>query len=157
MKRIVRKYSHELDATPDKVFPLLCPVREYDWLPYWSCRMMYSETGIAELDCIFQTALPGEAESIWTCSRYEPDQAIDYVVFTPGRQIHHLSIRLSQPAPGKTCLEWTRTFTAFTAEAESSLLGFIDSRLNQINEIVTLGMQHYLATGELWKPVGAAA
>jgi hypothetical protein len=157
MKRIVTKYSHVLDATPDRVFPLLCPVREYDWLPYWSCRMMYTESGIAELDCIFQTTLPEEPEAIWMCSRYEPDQAIDYVVLSPGLQVHHLSIRLSQPAPSKTRLDWTRTYTALTPEAEARLMKFVDSRLGQINEILTISLAHYLATGTLWKSTGAAA
>ena len=46
-----RSYATELhfDAPPDRVFPLLCPVREYDWIDGWECRMVYAETGVAEL------------------------------------------------------------------------------------------------------------
>jgi len=152
MKRIVRTYTHELDAAPERVFPLLCPVREYDWLPYWNCQVVHSESGVAELDCVFLTALPGDPEAVWICSRYEPNEAIDYVVFTPGRQVHHLSVRLSQPAPGKTRLAWTRAYVALTAEAETALEAFVDSRLEQINKTIVACLPHYLATGAMYRP-----
>jgi hypothetical protein len=145
MKRIVRTYSHELAATPDEVFPLLCPVREYDWLPYWKCEMIHSDSGIAELDCIFKTALPEEPEAVWTCSRYEPNQAIEYIVFSRGL-IHHLSIRLSEPVAGRTRLQWRRVYSAFAPDTEASLTNFIESRLGQINGILTTGLEQYLGT-----------
>ena len=28
-------------GTPQEVFALLCPVREYDWIPDWSCTMVH--------------------------------------------------------------------------------------------------------------------
>jgi hypothetical protein len=119
--------------------------------------MVYSQSGVAELDCIFRTALPEEPEAIWTCSRYEPDQAIDYVVFTPGRQMQHLSIRLSEPAPGKTELVWRRAFSALTPEAETALDRFVETRLKEINRLLTVCLEHYLATGKLWKAEVATA
>jgi hypothetical protein len=143
MKRIVRTYSHELAATPSQVFPLFCPIREYEWIPHWSCEMIHSDSGIAELDCVFKTALPEQAEAIWTCSRYEPNQAIDYVVFSHG-QVQHLSIRISEPAPGRVRLEWTRVFSAFTADTEASLTNFVESRLSQINNILKNGLEEYV-------------
>lgn len=57
----------ELDARPEAVFPLLCPVREYDWFPEWRCLMVYSESGIAERDAMFLTRSPdGATEVEWT-------------------------------------------------------------------------------------------
>lgn len=111
--------------------------------------MLHSESGVAELDCVFETALPGHYESVWTCSRYEPNEAIDYVVFSPGMRIEHLSIRLSEPSPGRTRLEWTRAYTAITEEAEAGLEEAVDARMSQINRILDAGLKHYLATGAL--------
>jgi hypothetical protein len=31
-RRVVRRYCYEIDASPERIFPLLCPVREYDWI-----------------------------------------------------------------------------------------------------------------------------
>jgi hypothetical protein len=65
-----------LDAPPDRIFPLLCPVREYDWIPTWSCDMIYSESGVAENDCVFATAFPEEGpRESWVVVRYEPPLA----------------------------------------------------------------------------------
>src|SRR5208283_1284485 len=46
-----------LHSTKDKVFPLLCPVREYEWFNDWKCTMVYSESGVAENNCVFYTKM----------------------------------------------------------------------------------------------------
>ncbi len=53
--RKIKAHTILLEAAPETVFPLLCPVREYDWIESWHCRMVYSKSGFAEQDCIFQT------------------------------------------------------------------------------------------------------
>ncbi|MGI9537489.1 MAG: hypothetical protein ACR2PB_10480, partial [Desulfocapsaceae bacterium] len=53
--RFNRVYQTQLNSTPEKVFPLLCPVREYEWIPQWQCEMIYSRSGVAELGCVFST------------------------------------------------------------------------------------------------------
>ncbi|MHA1376538.1 MAG: hypothetical protein ACTSR7_19845 [Promethearchaeota archaeon] len=47
-KRISRKYKQINAGQPDKVFPLLCPVRESEWLPHFKAKVIYSSTGISE-------------------------------------------------------------------------------------------------------------
>ncbi len=44
-KRIVRTYNTPLSASPGKVFPLPCPVKEYDWIPTWQCNLIFSKSG----------------------------------------------------------------------------------------------------------------
>ena len=34
-RRVVLSATMDLPAPPDEVFELLCPVREYDWIPPW--------------------------------------------------------------------------------------------------------------------------
>ncbi len=36
--RTIKSFKMQLTAAPDKVFPLLCPTREYDWIDSWKCR-----------------------------------------------------------------------------------------------------------------------
>ena len=38
-ERIVRMNTIEVEAPLEEVFPLLCPVREYDWVEPWKCEM----------------------------------------------------------------------------------------------------------------------
>lgn len=53
---------------PEDVFPLLCPVLEYLWIPDWSCTMVHSHSGVAELGCAFLR----EQGETWLTTRYEP-------------------------------------------------------------------------------------
>ncbi len=38
-KRIARKYETILDAQPEQIFPLFCPDKEREWIPYWQCSI----------------------------------------------------------------------------------------------------------------------
>lgn len=40
-KRITRTYGQTINASPEQVFPLICPVRETEWLDGWRYRMIY--------------------------------------------------------------------------------------------------------------------
>ncbi len=44
------------DATPEEIFPLLCPTTELDWLPGWNCELLHSQSGYAELNCVLRTS-----------------------------------------------------------------------------------------------------
>jgi hypothetical protein len=53
--REMKNYRQTIQATPDQVFPLLCPVREKEWLENWQYQMLYSESGLAETGAVFAT------------------------------------------------------------------------------------------------------
>jgi len=67
-KRTVKKHTILLHGKPEVLFPLLCPVREYEWIEPWKCDMIYSDSGFAEQDCIFQTDFPHDGPKD-TCSK----------------------------------------------------------------------------------------
>ena len=58
--RTRRSFRMQLASSPEKIFPLLCPTCEYDWIDTWKCRMIYSDSGHAELDCVFKTDFPSD-------------------------------------------------------------------------------------------------
>src|SRR5271167_3067103 len=70
-RRVVHEFTQINDARPEEVFPLLCPVREADWVPQWQYRMIYSESGVAEQGCVFITPEEDGSESIWQCTEYQ--------------------------------------------------------------------------------------
>ena len=70
--RVSRSYLQKLVAEPSVVFPLLCPVREADWIEGWRPVSVTSDSGIAELDCVFVTsAAPNNA--VWYITRHESE------------------------------------------------------------------------------------
>ncbi len=54
-KKLIQRYQQTLAGTKEEIFPLLCPVREKEWLQDWDYNMIYSESGYAEKGCIFDT------------------------------------------------------------------------------------------------------
>ncbi|WP_283407570.1 hypothetical protein [Anoxynatronum buryatiense] len=54
-RKLIRTYRQTLEGTREEIFPLLCPVREKEWLQGWDYEMMYSESGFAEKGCVFET------------------------------------------------------------------------------------------------------
>jgi hypothetical protein len=98
-------------APAAKVFPLLCPVLEYDWIPDWSCVMVWSKSGVAEKGAVFTTVEKPFLKMLWTCSVYEPPKRIEYV-FTHGSKIS-IILEGDLKDVGEGCeLLWTMTFTA---------------------------------------------
>jgi hypothetical protein len=53
--RVTRTYTQRLQAPPERVFPLLCPVREADWLERWDPAFVVTASGFVEPDCVFVT------------------------------------------------------------------------------------------------------
>jgi hypothetical protein len=83
-------YTHEiiLHTTKEIVFPLLCPVREYEWFNDWKCTMVYSESGIAEQNGVFYTKMgfPLFKKQVFHVIDYKPDVNITFLIF-----IHHIA------------------------------------------------------------------
>lgn len=57
-KIVKNGFIQRFQASPSKVFPLLCPVRGYEWIESWRCEMLHSNSGIAEKNCVFRTRFP---------------------------------------------------------------------------------------------------
>jgi hypothetical protein len=99
-RRISHEYTQTNDAPPEEVFPLLCPVREADWVPGWQYRMIYSESGVAEDGCVFTTPNEAGSETVWMVTHYDPAAfTIAFAWVEPGMIATQLRIVLG-PAPG---------------------------------------------------------
>ena len=115
--RIERVDTFDLNGPPEKIFPLLCPVLEYDWIPDWRCTMFWSRTGVAEKDVIFHTKEAFGRKAVWTCITYEPDSLIEYLVVSGKDVIMRLTLSLKKKSAEKTEMTWRMLFTM------TSLLG----------------------------------
>ena len=147
-KRSISRYSHFISAKAEAVFPLLCPVREYEWIEWWRGELVYADSGAAELDCVF-TSAPFDAigPEIWTCSRYEPPSRIDYV-----RMSQHTVIRLElalSPAGAGTRATAMFVATAVDATGDTLLAGFDTATCERHFKPCFLMLDHYLRTGTM--------
>lgn len=147
-ERITRRYSQRIHAAPDKVFPLLCPAREYEWIEPWKCELLHSASGYAEQDCVFRTRMPGESsDDVWVISRYEPSSRIDFIRVN-GQRLMSYSITLDGNDDGTTTVHNMQVLTGLSAEGnqalnEASIENFVFEM--KMGEAM---LNHYLATGK---------
>ncbi len=145
-KRVSRSYSQSLKGPPEAVFPLLCPVREVDWLEDWDPSLVVSNSGVAEEDCVFITASE-DGDTHWYVTDYEPEKGfIAFVRFTPGLTATRLSIQVDE-APEGANARITFTHTSLGEKGDAFVDGFTEAAYAEFMQDWERRMNHYLTTG----------
>ena len=142
-KRRVSDLSFDISAKPEAIFPLLCPVREDDWIDGWRANIVHSQSGVAEEDCVFTTTL-GSGPSVWTCCRYEPPRHIEYVALLHNAALMHLSIDVVSTADGSR-IRWKRVYTSLSPEGEAEVASWSPAKEQKLNQ----QLSHFLTTGKM--------
>jgi hypothetical protein len=120
--RVTRSYTQHLIAEPSKVFPLLCPVVEADWIDGWDPISVFTNCGVAEQDCVFVTSASPN-DTVWYITRHEPnDGFVEMLKITPLVTACRLTIQLS---PNNTGSEAVVTYMHTSLGPEGDL--FVDS------------------------------
>jgi hypothetical protein len=147
--RVVKEYTMTLLAEPEAVFPLLCPVREYEWIEPWACEMIYSDSGVAENNAVFKTNFPPQGgEEMWIVCRYEKNRAIEFLRLAPGFKVNRLDIRLTAGA-GTTTATWTNTYTGLSESGNQWILKLTDATFRAEKAAIEKMLNHYLETGTM--------
>ncbi len=147
--RVVRSYRQSIDAAPSEVFPLLCPVREAEWLDGWSFNMIYSESGLAEVGCVFSTSMKGEKDTVWVITKRDVEaHEIEFVRFTPDSRTCVLSISVEEEGDGESSVDITYTYTAVTEGGNAFLDEFTEEKFLHAVKFWENSMNHFLKTGE---------
>lgn len=147
-KRITRQYTQRFQAAPDKVFPLLCPTREHEWIEPWKCELLHSTSGYAEKDCVFKTRFAEESsDDIWIISRYEPNDRIEFVRVN-GQRAMSFSIILTANNDRTTTAHNTQVLTALNAEGNQMLNPASDASFVLEMKMGEAMLNHYLTTGK---------
>lgn len=144
--RVRFRARQHVAAEPEAVFPLLCPVRELDWIPSWDCELVYTESGLAEEGCVFRTASEGGTDT-WVISRFEPARRLGFVRVDPLRTIRY-DITLEPGGDGTTQLRWEQEITALDEAGDRHVATL---RQEDFTEMIATGerlLEHYLKTGE---------
>ncbi|HUA16244.1 MAG TPA: hypothetical protein VMG31_13180 [Verrucomicrobiae bacterium] len=154
--RILHQYVQTNCAAPEQVFPLLCPVREADWLPGWQYRLIYSDTGVAEAGCVFTTPNPpgsaeperAAAETTWIVTDYDPVALrIGYLWVDAGRIITELRIQLERGGEGETRTHIRYRYTGLSPEGNRDLERYTEEWFASKMRHWETAINHYLRTG----------
>ena len=159
-ERAVRESVQTNPATPERVFPLLCPVREAEWVPGWRYGMVFSQSGVAELGCVFTTPNDGGsgagsddassqdsgADDTWVVTEYQPPWRIGFVWVRPGLVTARLRFEL-EPAEGKTRLRARYEYTGLSAAGNAAVAGYTAAWFETKMQRFEAALNHYLETG----------
>jgi hypothetical protein len=153
-KRVTREYAQNNVAPPEKVFPLLCPVREADWVPGWQYRLIYSESGVAECGCVFITPNEDGTETTWIVTDYEPLLfRIEFAWVNPGLVAAQIKICLTRSTgaptlPGHTSALIQYTYTGLSTEGNREVERYDQDWFGHKMQTWEAAINHYLQTGK---------
>jgi hypothetical protein len=144
--RATRTYVQRLAAEPNVVFPLLCPVREADWIAGWDPPLVVSSSGVAEADCVFTTA-SAPADAVWYVTRHEPAAGfVELIKITPTVTACRVTIQL-RPAPGGTEAEVTYSHTSLGPRGDEFVRSFTGEFYLAFMQDWESRLNHYLRHG----------
>ena len=145
-------YAQHLVAPPDKVFPLLCPVLEAEWVPGWMPDLVITESGVCERECIFITPRETPSEqnrAIWIVTRHDAtDRVIEMYKVVPEHTVSKLEIALAGASGGSTTAHISYEITAIGAAGEKFMETFTKAWYRAFMQEWERQMNHHLKTGE---------
>lgn len=121
--RVEQRYTQHLCAPPGEVFPLLCPVREVEWVNGWSPTLVLTSSGAAEDGCVFVT--PGlPADAVWVITRHDPEAfRLEMVKVIPEVVVGRFTIQL-EGDDGGTAADISYAYTSLGRHGDEVLEGF---------------------------------
>jgi hypothetical protein len=145
-KRAEREAVLKIPASPSRVFPLLCPERERDWIPGWDYRMVYSVSGYAEPGCTFVTDFPPEGLTVWTFLEHVPDRHV--VIFRVSPDLVTIRWQMDLTGSGSECTEirmhWT--VTGLSAKGNRYIDEVLDERFTELAARLETQLSRYLCS-----------
>lgn len=145
-------YQQINNASRAKVFPLLCPVKEADWIDGWKYRMIHSKSGVIEKDCVFATPNEDGTETIWQVTQYNPaDFKIEFVRFLQDKNIVRLNICLEIINENSTKAIIEYKYTGLCDEQNKIIKKEQERSFIQSMDWWEKAINYYLQTGEMLK------
>ncbi len=150
--RVSHRYTQKLAGPPAEVFPLLCPVRETEWVNGWRPSLVLSGSGVAEPECVFVT--PGVPfDAVWVMTVHDPDRfRLELRKLVPDLVIGRITIALRATGPRSCEADVEYTYTSLGARGDEVLDNFTAKHFVSFMQTWEEELNHYLSTGERLPP-----
>ena len=155
MKNLTIEKEVTIKAPVNEVFPLVCPVREYDWIPGWKCNLLYCPNGRNEKDVVFREKMTSPfllnkngGKTTWITLLY--DKSTCRVHF---RWINHISTSLYKMEMSPIDSSQTRCTLSLDLEVTNErgskiLTPDSEYKIGFLIEGLAAMLKHYCETGE---------
>jgi hypothetical protein len=140
-------FETTLPGSPERIFPLLCPVREEEWIEGWRAEAVHSASGFAEIGAMFRTRI--ELGELWVTSRHEPPTRVEYTIVARGGAVLTLAAGLSAGAEGTTRWRIERTYTGIGWLGRHRVRALTEAGVRAENERLARQLEHFLRSGRM--------
>jgi len=148
-KRVTHEFTQTNCDVPERVFPLLCPVREADWVPGWQYRLICSKSGVAEPGCVFITPNDDGSETTWVVTEYDPVQfRIAFAWVTPASVAAQINICLKAKSAHETTAHIHYTYTGLSEKGNQEVERYNRVWFEHKMQSWQAAINHYLRTGK---------
>lgn len=145
--RTTRNNCFQLHQSADVVFPLFCPVREQEWLESWNPGVVYTNTGAAELECVF-TSSDRHGRATWMVAHHDSDaRVIRMVKITPELTACLLEIVVRPLSPSESEVSVTYSHTALSPAGEQFVDAFSEDTYAGIMAHWKSALEHFFEHG----------
>jgi hypothetical protein len=144
--RATHTYTQHLVGEPAAVFPLLCPVRETDWIEGWNPLLVISSSGLAEPDCVFTTSAQ-PTDAIWYITRHDPHAGfVEMLKITPQVTACRITIQL-RGVTGGCEADVTYSHTSLGSQGDEFVASFTEAFYRKFMQDWESHINHYLRHG----------
>jgi len=147
--QVSKTFNQINNAPPETVFPLLCPVREKDWIDGWEYTMIFSNSGLIEKGCVFSTPHHGKEKTIWYVTEHDKVSfRVEFVRFTPNDEVVKINIKLTDNGDETTtsCIRYQ--YTALSDNKNDWIQNELDKEFNNSMTWWEKAINYYLENGE---------
>jgi hypothetical protein len=147
-RRVTREYRQTINSTPEKVFPLLCPVLEAEWLDGWRYAMIYSESGVAEDGAVFSTPQEEEGDTIWIVTKHDPETCeVEFARFTHESRTCAIQIAVKPKDVSSSYVDISYTYTGIAPAGNDFIDDFTQEAFLELMTFWENSMNYFLETG----------
>ncbi len=147
--RVSHTYEQMINGKIEEIIPLYCPVRELDWCENWNPKLVYSNSGLVEKDCIFITP-QGKTDIVWIVTDYDTKKGhVEMFYHVPGVLVTKLEIQVTAITENKTKAILTYSKTSLSNLGDEILDEFTKKEYDIMMDSWEKAMNHYLKTGKM--------
>jgi len=147
----------KINATPNDVFTLACPVEELKWIRNWEFDMIYSESGVNENNCIFRESMSGlfvldapDVDTFWYTTLYDKESHRFHALLMFGNlAAGKFEFTVTENENGSSIATWRLTYTALNEEGNEIADDALKERMLGMLNFLGESAKHYLETGEM--------
>lgn len=151
-KRKVFSFTQVINERPEKIFPLLCPERETEWLDGWTYNMIYSISGVAEPGAVFSTSDEGEEDTVWIITKHaKTNYIVEFTRFTPGSRTCVLFIKVAEKNKNSSYVDICYTYTGLTDAGNKFIDEYKEEEFNERMKFWQNSMNYFIETGKTLK------